>query len=117
MNEPVAPRSDWTVVDEGWGRKAVDFATLSELAKTHARILTVEDHALMGGFGSALAEAAIDAGLALPITRLGVRDQLIPHASREQQLAAEGLDPAGVLRRISELLGLQVKTIPFPRTG
>ena len=97
--------------------KPIDLALLTELAKSHARILTVEDHALMGGFGSALAEAACDAGIVLPITRLGVRDQLIPHASREQQLAAEGLDPAGVLRRVIELLGLQVKTIPFPRTG
>ena len=97
--------------------KPVDLALLTDLARSHARILSVEDHALMGGFGSALAEAAVDAGIGLPITRLGVRDVLIPHASREQQLATEGLDPAGVLKRISELLGLQGKTIPFPRTG
>ena len=32
MNDPGSPRPDWTVVDQGWGRRAVDFATLSELA-------------------------------------------------------------------------------------
>jgi 1-deoxy-D-xylulose-5-phosphate synthase len=98
--------------------KPIDVATMKQLAATHARVMTVEDHALMGGFGSAVAESMLDGALQLPLVRLGVRDQLIAHASREQQLASEGLDTVGVARRIAEVLGCaQSHTIPFPRTG
>ncbi len=98
--------------------KPIDTALLAELAKTHARILTIEDHTLPGGFGSAVVEAASDLGLAIPISRSGVRDELVPHAGREQQLAAHGLDRAGIVKRVRELLGMRdAQTIPFPKTG
>jgi 1-deoxy-D-xylulose-5-phosphate synthase len=91
---------------------------LSELAQSHAGLLTIEDHALAGGFGAAVAESVVDLGLMLIVSRLGVRDELVPHAAREQQLAAQGLDRAGVAKRLRELLGLHdAQTIPFPRTG
>lgn len=91
---------------------------LAELAATHARVLTLEDHALMGGFGSALCECAADRGLALQIHRGGVRDELVAHASREQQLAAQGLDVGGVVARIRGLISRQGnEPIPFVRTG
>jgi 1-deoxy-D-xylulose-5-phosphate synthase len=98
--------------------KPIDAALLAELAKGHARVLTVEDHALMAGFGSVVAETAADLGLAIPISRLGVRDELVAHASREQQLAAQGLDKAGIAKRIRDLIGARdAQTIPFPKTG
>jgi 1-deoxy-D-xylulose-5-phosphate synthase len=98
--------------------KPIDSALLAELAASHARVLTLEDHALMGGFGSALCEAAADLGLALQIHRGGVRDELVAHASRDQQLAAQGLDVIGVIARIRALIGQQGnEPIPFVRTG
>ncbi|MHC5067137.1 MAG: 1-deoxy-D-xylulose-5-phosphate synthase [Planctomycetota bacterium] len=85
--------------------KPFDVALLTELASAHSRLLTCEDHALPGGFGSAAAEALADAGLhTVELYRSGVRDELVPHAPRERQLAKHGLDVAGLSERIRALL-------------
>ncbi len=98
--------------------KPFDSALLAELSASHARVLTLEDHALMGGFGSVLCEAAADLGLALQIHRGGVRDELVAHAAREQQLAAQGLDVEGVAGRIRALIDRRGnQPIPFVRSG
>ena len=97
--------------------KPFDAELLRELAADHDAVLTVEDHALPGGFGSAVAEAVGDLGLELRVHRAGVRDELVAHASRSQQLAAQGLDPAGLARRLRRMLGLDSGAIPFIRAG
>lgn len=87
--------------------KPFDDDLLVELAADHDRVLTVEDHALPGGFGSVVLEAAAARGLhGLRIERLGVRDELVPHAKRARQLAAHGLDVDGIEERLRGLLGL-----------
>lgn len=98
--------------------KPFDGDLLDAHARSHACILTIEDHALAGGFGTIVAETLMDRGCQTRLERLGFRDELVPHASRSQQLAAHGLDTAGVLHRIREILGLtQRYSITFPRTG
>jgi len=98
--------------------KPIDGDLLERLSATHAEVLTLEDHALMGGFGSIVAETAADRGLALRVHRAGIRDELVPHAARSRQLADHGLDLAGVVRRLRRLLGLaEAETIVFPRVG
>ena len=95
--------------------KPLDEALLVELAQSHTRIVTIEDHALPAGFGSAVGEAIADNGLALQHTRLGVRDELVGHASRDQQLRDQGLDVDGLATTLSELLGAPKRTIAFAR--
>ncbi len=98
--------------------KPIDGDLLADLARSHAAVLTIEDHALPGGFGSVVAETISDRGLALACHRVGVRDELVPHATRPQQLAAHGLDRAGIVRRIRQILGLgDAAPIPFVKTG
>jgi 1-deoxy-D-xylulose-5-phosphate synthase len=97
--------------------KPIDAALLAELAASHGRVLTLEDHALPGGFGSVVAETIGDLGLDLALTRVGVRDELVAHASREQQLAAMGLDVAGVAAQIRRLISGPAQAIPFARTA
>ena len=96
--------------------KPFDADLLADLAQTHGQVLTLEDHGLPGGFGSVVAEAITDRGLALRLVRGGVRDELVAHASRPQQLADHGLDVAGVVARIRAQLGLSGGNIPFVRT-
>ena len=51
----------------------------------------------MGGFGSAVLEAAADAGLdASRVRRLGIPDQFIEHGDRAELLADLGLDARGI---------------------
>ncbi len=97
--------------------KPIDGDLLATLAATHDHVLTLEDHALPGGFGSIVAETVLDRGLDLRVTRIGVRDELVAHASRDQQLAAQGLDVAGVAAHIRRLIAGPAKAIPFTRSA
>ena len=64
-----------------------------------AFVLTVEEGCLMGGFGSAVLEAACDAGIpSTHVRRLGLPDRFVLHAERDEQLAEVGLDVEGIIR-------------------
>jgi 1-deoxy-D-xylulose-5-phosphate synthase len=88
--------------------KPLDRELLLELARSHAGLVTLEDNAVMGGAGSAVAELLSAEGIELPVLHLGLPDAYLDHASREDLLAQAGLDVAGVrsavLARWPELL-------------
>ena len=63
MPESVPPRAAWTIVDEGWGRKAADFATLTE--PYNCREYVVVHHRLGVDEGDRLLDVAAGSGLAL----------------------------------------------------
>ena len=92
--------------------KPLDKTTMLKAIEECGFILTVEEGCLAGGFGSAVLEAANDAGLSTShIRRLGLPDQFVLHAEREEQLAEVGLDLEGITRAALELaakVGLQV---------
>src|SRR5690348_2120806 len=68
MAETSKPRQDWTIVDEGWGRKAVDFATLSEPG--NCREYVAMHHRLGVADGDRLLDVACGSGLALDLAHL-----------------------------------------------
>jgi 1-deoxy-D-xylulose-5-phosphate synthase len=76
--------------------KPLDEKLVLELARTHSGLITVEDNAVMGGAGSAVAELLAAHGLATSILHLGLPDQFIEHMTREQLLHEVGLDVAGI---------------------
>jgi 1-deoxy-D-xylulose-5-phosphate synthase len=84
--------------------KPLDEALILRMAHSHNLLVTVEENALPGGAGSAVAEVLAREGLATPILRLGLPDRFLEHAEREQQLAACGLDAAGITRAIRTAL-------------
>jgi 1-deoxy-D-xylulose-5-phosphate synthase len=60
-------------------------------------VITVEESALMGGFGSAVLEAAADAGLnASHVRRLGIPDKFVEHGDRGELLTDLGIDASGI---------------------
>ena len=69
-----------------------------------AFVLTVEEGCLMGGFGSAVLEAASDAGLpSAHVRRLGIPDRFVEHGERGELLADLGLDSQGLTQAAREL--------------
>ncbi|QQS09382.1 MAG: 1-deoxy-D-xylulose-5-phosphate synthase [Phycisphaerales bacterium] len=85
--------------------KPVDTALIAELLEARVPIVTIEDHSTIGGFGSAVVEAASEllaAGghtqEAPIITRLGLPDRFIQQDSRAKQLAEVGLDREGLAK-------------------
>lgn len=84
--------------------KPLDKATVVKAVEECAFVLTVEEGCLAGGFGSAVLEVANDAGLnSAHVRRLGLPDQFILHAEREEQLAEVGLDVEGICRAAVDL--------------
>jgi 1-deoxy-D-xylulose-5-phosphate synthase len=85
--------------------KPLDAETLLRAVDGSRVVVTIEEAALHGGFGSALLEAAADAGLdAGHVHRLGIPDRFIEHGERAELLADVGLDAAGILRTCRTLL-------------
>ena len=94
MTRPSADSPPWALVDEGWGRKVVDFATLSEPA--NCREYVAMHHRLGVDAGGRLLDVACGAGLAVELARLrGCRD--IPGTSPRPTRRDNGLgSPEGV---------------------
>jgi 1-deoxy-D-xylulose-5-phosphate synthase len=84
-----------TVVNMRWV-KPLDIEMLQRVAQDHAQIVTVEEGCIMGGAGSAVAEALQQLGLVRPVLQLGLPDVFIEHGDHAQLLAAQGLDAAGI---------------------
>jgi 1-deoxy-D-xylulose-5-phosphate synthase len=85
--------------------KPLDEALILDLAARHRLLVTVEENAIAGGAGSAVAEFLANQGLTIPLLHLGLPDRYLEQDSHEAQLAACGLDAAGIERSVHEALG------------
>ena len=82
--------------------KPIDADLIRELAATHEAFVTVEEHVVMGGAGSACLEALAEGGLTRPVQMLGLPDRYIDHGDHALLLRLEGLDGPGIERQIRE---------------
>jgi 1-deoxy-D-xylulose-5-phosphate synthase len=87
--------------------KPLDTELILPLAQQIGRVVTIEEGCLMGGFGSAVAEALLDADVVVPVTRLGVPDKLVDHATPDESLSALGLTGPQIADRVLQLLKRQ----------
>jgi 1-deoxy-D-xylulose-5-phosphate synthase len=99
----------YDLIPEGGARPTVvnarfvcplDETLLLELAETHRRFITLEEHSLAGGFGSAVAEFSSDRGLDVSIERIGVPNILIQHGKQVQQRSGFGLSAENLAARV-----------------
>ncbi len=93
---------DATVVNARFA-KPLDTELILPLAQTIGRVVTLEEGCLPGGFGSAVLEAFMDAEITVPVTRIGVPDILVDHATAEESKADLGLTPPQMADRILKL--------------
>lgn len=91
--------------------KPLDTELILPLAQRIGRVVTLEEGCLPGGFGSAIAEALLDADIAVPLTRIGVPDKLVDHATPEESKADLGLTPPQIAERILKLFSRQPSTV------
>ncbi|GAC1305139.1 MAG: 1-deoxy-D-xylulose-5-phosphate synthase [Vulcanimicrobiaceae bacterium] len=80
--------------------KPLDEALLVELAQTHRKFITLEEHSLAGGFGSAVLEFVADRDLGVNVERIGVPNILIQHDKQPLQRASFGLSGESIAARI-----------------
>jgi 1-deoxy-D-xylulose-5-phosphate synthase len=95
-----------TVVDARFVKPLDEELVCGEAARA-GRVVTVEEGALAGGFGSACLEAferreLLERGLA--VRRLGLPDRFVTHGDAARQRAELGLDAVGIARACRELL-------------
>jgi 1-deoxy-D-xylulose-5-phosphate synthase len=96
-----AERLDATVVNMRWA-KPLDRELLVQIARQHQALVTLEEGAVMGGAGSAVAEALSAEGIVMPLLQLGLRDEFIEHGDPVRLLALQGLDAAGIEASVRE---------------
>lgn len=83
--------------------KPLDERMLLELAQKNLHFITIEEHALAGGFGSAVLEFFADQGIQdVRIDRLGIPDEFIEHGSVSQQRQEVGLTVEHLVQKIKE---------------
>jgi len=91
--------------------KPLDTQVILAAVRNSPFVLTVEEGALMGGFGSAVLEAASDAGLDTShVRRLGVPDRFVEHGDRAELLAELNLDRQGIAHACRQVKIFQRET-------
>jgi 1-deoxy-D-xylulose-5-phosphate synthase len=83
--------------------KPLDKLLIHPLAQKIGRVVTMEEGCIMGGFGSAIAESLLDAQICIPVTRIGIEDILVEHATPEESKADNNLNPNQMADRILKL--------------
>jgi 1-deoxy-D-xylulose-5-phosphate synthase len=76
--------------------KPLDEALIRQLAQSHDALVTVEEGCVQGGAGSACLEFLSDAGISVPMLRLGLPDEFIEHGDPAGLLNHYGLDAEGI---------------------
>ncbi len=98
--------------------KPLDSEMLEAVFAAGKPIITVEDHSIINGFGTAVIEFAqqrrLDARL---VTRLGIPDRFIRHSNRSEQLKEIGIDPTGIAASVRAAIAEQaIPHEPAPAT-
>jgi 1-deoxy-D-xylulose-5-phosphate synthase len=90
--------------------KPIDEALILDIARRHSAIVTIEENAVQGGAGSAVAEVLAAEGVTLPLLQIGIPDRFVEHGSRETCLTAAGLDAASVEAGVERWWSLQTRS-------
>lgn len=84
--------------------KPIDREAIVKAAKETKGILTVEDHSIIGGLGSAVAEVLAEEGISIPFRRVGVPDVFSVIGEPEQLHSRYGYDDEGIYNAVKSLL-------------
>ncbi|HYI51340.1 MAG TPA: 1-deoxy-D-xylulose-5-phosphate synthase [Microbacterium sp.] len=96
-----------TVVDPRWVVPVQP--SIVELAASHRLVITIEDGIRVGGIGTRVRQVLREANVDTAVDELGLPDEFIDHASREQILEEAGLTPAKIAQDVvSQVLGTRI---------
>ena len=87
--------------------KPIDAACHEFFGKAADVVVTLEDHALMGGYGAAVLELFSEKRLTTPVVRIGWPDVFVEHASTVDYLREKhGLTAANAVKQVREILAI-----------
>lgn len=89
--------------------KPLDTELIKRLAQSYRHFVTVEDHVVHGGFGSAVAECLHENRLSdVELHVHGIPDEFIDHGTQEELYRSIDLDPLGIARKVGQVLGIEL---------
>ena len=100
-----AEKLNATVVDMRFV-KPIDIEMINVLAQTHDYLVTLEENAIQGGAGSAVAEVLNSSGKSTALLQLGLPDYFIPQATQQEALKDLGLNSKGIEDKILNFIEL-----------
>jgi len=85
--------------------KPIDSELICRMAQKISRIITIEEHVLQGGFGSAVLECLCDAGISdFSIKRIGIPDTFVEHGQQNFLRSRYGIDANSIVMYAEELI-------------
>ncbi len=84
--------------------KPIDADLILESAATTGAIVTVENHNIIGGLGSAVAEVLMDEGIGLPFKRVGIQDQFCEGGTTPYLMDKFGLNAPAIVRAVQAVM-------------
>ncbi len=85
--------------------KPIDKEAIVKAVMDTRRIITVEDHNVIGGLGSAVAEVIVEAGKGCAFKQLGIPDKFAPIGLHEDIMSILGIDCNGIIEAVREVMG------------
>ena len=106
-----------TVVDPRWVIPVSP--SIIDLARAHRIVVSIEDGIRVGGIGTRIRQELRAAGVDTAVDEIGLPDQFLDHASRQQILDEVGLNPQNIARNlVAQVLGMKVPIArPLPPEG
>lgn len=96
-----------TVVDPRWAIPVQP--SIIDLAAAHRLVITIEDGIRVGGIGTRVRQVLREAGVDTAVDELGVPDEFLDHATREEILEDAGLTPAKIAQDVvAQVLGTRI---------
>jgi 1-deoxy-D-xylulose-5-phosphate synthase len=98
--------------------KPIDKELILPMIRRIGKVITIEEHALSCGFGSAVAEMLVQEGeiSGLQINHIGLPDEFIEHGDRKQLLQLSGLTPDRILQSVLQMLAHNKSVKATPKT-
>lgn len=87
--------------------KPLDREAIEKALFETRRIITVEDHNVIGGLGSAVAEVLAESRKSCTFKRLGIQDEFSIIGLHEDLMAHHGIDSNGILGSVRDMMGLE----------
>ncbi len=92
--------------------KPLDTELLAQVARSHDALVTVEENVVMGGAGSACAEALSSLAIERPFLHIGLPDRFIDHGDPAGLIAGAGLDGSGLESAVRDRFGALLREAP-----
>ena len=84
--------------------KPIDREAIIKAVMDTRRIITVEDHNVIGGLGSAVAEVVVESGKGCAFKKLGIPDKFAPIGLHEDIMNYVGIDSNGIINAVRETM-------------